>query len=103
MMSQSNAGSGRRVEVSGWDVNENFFVEKAELKCVDEQQKRVALRNPVRSGALVFVRRLDADDSGAGFPVAYKADAVVPHSTEKQYEIFLVRMWPRGRQNFIAC
>ena len=43
-----------RVEVSGWDSNQEFFVEKAELEWSEEAGKVVCLTRPVTAGALLF-------------------------------------------------
>ena len=47
------------VEVSGWDNNEDFFVEKTELHWSEQSGKHILLLRPIASGALVFLRMLD--------------------------------------------
>ena len=44
------------VEVSGWDHNEDFFVEKTELHWSEQSGKHILLLSPIVSGSLVFVR-----------------------------------------------
>ncbi len=97
MTGPSNAPRCHRVEISGWDENEDFFVERADLKWQEENRKHVALRKPVRAGSLVFVRLLDLADENPAFPVAYRAESIEAGET-KDYEISLVRLWPKGQR-----
>ncbi len=46
------------VEVSGWDAEGEFFVELAEMDSCQNSVSSVRLRHRVRSGSLVFVRRI---------------------------------------------
>ncbi|MFZ3215593.1 MAG: hypothetical protein WA192_05985 [Candidatus Acidiferrales bacterium] len=61
-----------RVEVSGWDAKESFFVERASLDWKERERKTVALRAAVRYGSVLFVRLLRPLGGGAGFPVPYR-------------------------------
>jgi hypothetical protein len=45
-----------RVEVSGWDTNHAFFVEKSDLQWSEEKGERVVLCNAVLDGEVVCVR-----------------------------------------------
>jgi hypothetical protein len=45
-----------RVEVSGWDENQCFFVEKSELEWKEESGKQVALSHAILDGAVIFLR-----------------------------------------------
>lgn len=63
-----------RVEVSGWDENQSFFVEKSELEWNEESGKRVALSHAVADGAVVFLRLMQAISTGWSHPVAYEAE-----------------------------
>jgi hypothetical protein len=60
------------VEVSGWDVYEEFFVEKAELEW-NERGKFVVLQRMLPDGAYVFVRLLQDTSVERSQPVAYAA------------------------------
>jgi hypothetical protein len=57
-----------RVEVSGWDKYQAFFVEKSG-KCV-------ALTNAVLDGAVVFLRLLQSLGADRWHPVPYEAEFV---------------------------
>ena len=68
--SESN---GYRVEVSGWDAEERFFVEKSTLVWSERKGKTVALKSVVRAGSVLFVRLTQPLGGGSGFPVPYRA------------------------------
>ena len=53
-----NGEDSYRVEVSGWDAKENFFVEKTTLEWKPEDKKSMLLRADIRPGCIVFVRLL---------------------------------------------
>jgi len=63
-----------RVEVSGWDQNQAFFVEKSELEWNEESGKRVALTNAVPDGAVIFLRLLQSLSADRSHPVPYEAE-----------------------------
>ncbi len=73
-----------RVEVSGWDVAESFFVEKATLELSQQGERIVHLRHPVREGLLVFLRLIDSRLSLPALPVAYRVVQIasVPNQSE---------------------
>jgi len=62
-----------RVEVSGWDAKENFFVEKTTLEWKPEDKKSMLLRADIRPGCIVFVRLLQPLAIATSFPIAYEA------------------------------
>ena len=64
------------VEVSGWDSNETFFVEKTELRWAEESAKLIHMTHAVASGALVFLRLLDPMSVDPVHPVPYMAERV---------------------------
>jgi len=65
--------NGYRVEVSGWDAEERFFVEKSTLVWSERKGKTVALKSVVRAGSVLFVRLTQPLGGGSGFPVPYRA------------------------------
>jgi hypothetical protein len=69
----SNNGHRYRVEVSGWDAKENFFVEKTSLDWKEREGKTVALHVAVRVDSVLFVRLLRPLGGGADFPVPHRA------------------------------
>jgi|SRR5580704_6443400 hypothetical protein len=64
----ANPGHRYRVEVSGWDAKENFFVEKTSLDWGEHEGKTVA----VRVDSVLFVRLLRPLGGGADFPVPHR-------------------------------
>ena len=65
-----------RVEVSGWDKHQAFFVEKSELAWSEECGKQVALSHAVTDGAVVFLRLLRPLSTDGVYPVAYETEFV---------------------------
>ena len=61
------------VEVSGWDIAQEFFVEKSELEWNERSGKFVVLQRMLPEGAYVFVRLLQATSVERSHPVAYAA------------------------------
>jgi len=68
-----------RVEISGWDLAQLFFVEKAELEWSEEGDKHLILTRDLRSDAIVFVRLLQ--------PVSADRSCPVPYTTEKVEQV----------------
>jgi hypothetical protein len=71
--SRTNRGHCYRVEVSGWDAKENFFVEKTSLDWGEREGKTVARHASVRIDSVLFVRLLRPLGGGADFPVPHRA------------------------------
>ncbi len=89
-----------RVEVSGWDEDENFFVEKSELSWDDFAGKHIALKHMLAEGALVFIRALQPTSLQRSFPVAYEAEFIAC-DPDGSHEFRLNAVQPRhGRNRF---
>lgn len=84
-----------RVEVSGWDVDENFFVEKTELQWGEETGKRIRLSRHLRKGCIVFVRLLQPLSPTRGYPIAYQAEPADSIAESANYEYLLIQLHPR--------
>ena len=65
-----------RVEVSGWDAEQNYFVTKAQLQWHDDNGKHVILSRKLVNHALVFVRLLPFTESDRALPVPYHVEYV---------------------------
>lgn len=63
-----------RVEVSGWDKSQTFFVEKSELIWNEESGKHVTLSSAVPDGSVVFLRLIQ--------PLSSDRSQSVPYETE---------------------
>lgn len=81
-----------RVEVSGWDKNQAFFVEKSDLEWSEHAGKRVVLCNELPDGAVVFLRLLPSLDAERSIPVPYEAEFLALTSKgQRQFRLHPVR------------
>ncbi len=83
-----------RVEVSGWDQNQAFFVEKSDLEWNEDSEKLVVLRNAVPDRAVVFLRLLQSLRADRSHPVPYEAEFVAI-TAEGQQQFRLHPVSPR--------
>jgi hypothetical protein len=65
--------NGYRIEVSGWDANECFFVEKSLLEWRESAGKKLALKAQIRIGSVLFIRLVQPLGGGTTFPTPYRA------------------------------
>ena len=86
---------GYRVEVSGWDAHENFFVEKSMLVWTENAGKRLALKAGVRVGSVMFVRLIQPLGGGTSFPVAYRAVGIEVAGPDSRVLVTLEQLQPR--------
>lgn len=87
--------SSRPVEISGWDLAENFFVEKTMLRKCHDGSRRVVLCTPLRVGALVFARLADEHTADRTSPVAYQVARINASLSHAGREIRLLQRHPR--------
>ncbi len=92
MGSYSPAAASYPVEVSGWDREQQFFVEKTELDWAEDDSKRIYLRHAMRVGSVVFVRLLSPASPGQGFPIAYQVANVKPADSTGIYTLHLLQL-----------
>jgi hypothetical protein len=83
-----------RVEVSGWDASDAFFVEKTNLDWSGGDEKVISLRSTLHQGAVVFVRLLQQFGKVDSFPIAYRAASVKTGENERTL-VQLARLHPR--------
>ena len=92
----AHRGQCYRVEVSGWDATENFFVEKTSLDWREREAKTVALHATVRLDSVLFVRLLRPLGGGADFPVPHRAVRVENRETDATCrDVELEQLQPR--------
>jgi hypothetical protein len=96
MTFSSDMSGGYRVEVSGWDAKETFFVEKTLLEWEGEGKKEITLRNSLREGAVIFVRLLQIVATSNNFPIAYQAIAIGEKDSSGRRRVGLERLRPRA-------
>jgi|ERR1700688_3282176 hypothetical protein len=92
---QMDASSGYRVEVSGWDAAETFFVEKTVLDWEGEGKKEIVVRRSLREGCVVFVRLLQPITTGITFPIAYQTRIITDKDSNGRTRVGLERLRPR--------
>jgi hypothetical protein len=63
-----------QVEVSGWDRNEDFFVEKTELRWREESGKQISLQRPIVSGSLLYLRLIHPAGGERVRPMPFRAE-----------------------------
>ncbi|MHB8412882.1 MAG: hypothetical protein ACYDDI_13180 [Candidatus Acidiferrales bacterium] len=95
MAAQGTEGSSCRVEISGWDLSDNFFVEKAMLSRCGDGSRRVLLHTPLRVGALVFVRTTDEPSAERTIPVTYQVATINGRYASGGREVQLMQRRPR--------
>jgi len=96
MTTAASRDNSYRVEVSGWDARENFFVEKTSLDWREREGKTVALHATVRLDSVLFVRLLRPLGGGADFPVPHRAIRVEDSSKDASCtDVGLEQMQPR--------
>jgi len=91
---RSEENRSYRVEVSGWDSGENFFVEKTMLEWIPEEKQEVSLRASLRQGCVVFVRLLQPLANSNNFPVAYQAVRVAAKDPGGNARVRLAQLRP---------
>lgn len=99
MNSRDEGREGRIAEISGWDAEENFFVEKAFLQ-EDGEGNRADLRARLRVGSLVFVRMIEEHSMNRAVPVTYKVSSIslYPRNEEESTsarEVEMIRLRPK--------
>jgi hypothetical protein len=65
-----------RVEVSGWDKSQTFFVEKSELQWNEESGKHVTQISAVPDGSVVFLRLIQSLSADRSQSVPYETEFV---------------------------
>lgn len=87
--------SSYRVEVSGWDESDAFFVENTMLDWGGGDKKEISLRPTLCEDALVFVRLLQEYGKVDSFPIAYRAVSVMTGKNGRTI-VQLARLKPRA-------
>lgn len=88
-----------KVEISGWDSNEDFFVESASLGWEAGEENIIRLRHRVRPGSMIFLRVVEPSGKLTRFPVAFRVRRVSARMEAGAYEAILRRLWPRPQES----
>jgi len=86
-----------RIEISGWGLDSNFFVENTDLLWDRGRDKKVSLHHAVSEGTIVFIRLLLAEAGLNTLPVAYQVAAVEPMDSDGCCETHLKQLHPRTK------
>jgi hypothetical protein len=86
--------SNYRVEVSGWDATETFFLEKTVLYW-DEAGQQISVRTPMREGSVVFVQLIQPFAGEENFPVAYVVVKTLPVEMDGRVIVAISRLHPK--------
>jgi hypothetical protein len=86
-----------RIEISGWGLNNVFFVEKTDLLWTEGEEKKLHLHHALPDGAIIFVRLIAPENSYRSVPVAYQIENVQPMNSEGLCEMRLLQLRPRSR------
>ena len=85
-----------RIEISGWGLDNSFFVERTELLWTSDGEKQVHLHRALPEGAVVFIRLLASEPSTGTVPVAFEVQESVPMDCSGRCRISLARLHPSG-------
>jgi len=88
-----------RIEISGWGLDNCFFVERTELQWDADGGKQVRLQRVLDEGNVVFVRLLPWEPNTATVPVAYEVRAVTPMDRDGRCRMSLAQMRPRLKES----
>lgn len=91
-----DAGS-YRVEVSGWGLNDVFFVEKTDLFWTEGEERKIFLRRALPEGAVIFIRLIAPETSYNSVPMAYQVEKVQPMDSTGLCEMRLLQLHPRSK------
>ena len=91
-MDTERIASNYRVEVSGWDVAESFFVEKVILELTESGERVVHLKHPLRQGLIVFLRLIESRIDFPALPVAYQVTGVAPGESDGVNRVSLKKL-----------
>jgi hypothetical protein len=88
------------VEVSGWDEDQIFFVERSELSWDEHAGKHVTLSRMLSEGSIIFVRLIQPTALHRPNPIPYEAE-FVSCSPEGNHQFRLNGVLPRhNRENY---
>jgi hypothetical protein len=88
-----------RIEISGWGLDNSFFVERTDLLWTTDGEKRIQLRRTLQEEAIVFVRLLSDEPSSGSLPVAYQVESVAPMDRNGRCQMRLAQLHPRSKES----
>ena len=94
-----NSSGDYRIEISGWGLDNRFFVERTELLWAANGDKQVQVHRALPEGAVVFVRLLASEPSTGTVPVAYRVQSIVPMDRNGRCQMRLAQLHPRAQES----
>lgn len=94
-----NSSGDYRIEISGWGLDNRFFVERTELLWAANGDKQVRVHRALPEGAVVFVRLLASEPSAGTVPVAYRVQSIVPMDRNGRCQMRLAQLHPRAQES----
>lgn len=88
-----------RIEISGWGLDNTFFVERTYLLWSSEGTKQVQLHRALSEGAMVFIRLLASEPSSGSVPAAYQVEEVGAMDCSGRCRMRLAQMHPRSKES----
>jgi hypothetical protein len=88
-----------RIEISGWGLDNCFFVERTDLLWSADGEKQVQLHRALPEGAIVFIRLLGTEPSFGTVPVAYQIRGASPMDRNGRCRMRLVQLHPRSKES----
>jgi hypothetical protein len=99
MNDSKNTRGDYRIEISGWGLDSDFFIEGTELLWTSDGEKQVQLHRSLAEGSIVFVRLLASEPSSGSVPVAYQVEHVGPMDRNGKCLLKLAQLHARSRQS----
>ena len=90
----SKEAEDSRIEISGWDRDDIFFAEIADVFFEPTGEKKIALRSNLRLRSVVFARPVASVTPGKILPATYLVVQVKPQDPEGCSEVRLVQICP---------
>ena len=99
MSNSFNCPDDFRIEISGWGLDNSFFVERTDLLWTSNGEKHVQLHRALPDGAVVFIRLLASEPSSGSVPVAYRVQGVVPMDCNGRCQMRLEQLRPKSKES----
>jgi len=87
--------SSYRVEVSGWDQIESFFMETALLHWDGNNRHHLLIRARLRADSVIFLRLLQPISSDDNFPVPYVVSKLLSIEMDGRTNLLITRLHPK--------
>ena len=94
-----NSPGSYRIEISGWGLDTNYFVERTYMLWASGDEKKVQLHRTLAEGAIVFVRLLVVESPNCSLPIAYRIEEVMPMDCDGHCLMTLTQLHPRSKES----